>query len=109
MKNVIIILMLVLASCGAPVETSRPIKQQCDIVITDINVCKYSQVRGMTTFCKVPVVVDNGTSGYYYKRYGKLHVGDVIKQDLVFYFRYTNGGTEVCCITDIDVKKFETK
>lgn len=105
---IIMTVVCALMSCGQRFDV--PNKQETittDVVITDVTVSKYSVVKGIVVHNGISMNVDNGTTGYYYKRYN-LAPNQIIKQNLTFSY-YNDYKGYVVMVNDLDVTQYEQK
>ena len=101
-----LVLALVITSCST--KTEGYFKKETintEFKIQDITTYKYSGVKGYIIYNGIKVHVDNGLSGYHYKKY-KLSEGQTIKVTVNIYYYSTPYGYELR-FRDIDVSKYE--
>mgnify|MGYP003651861114 FL=1 len=101
-----LVLALVITSCST--KTEGYLKKETintEFKIQDIITCKYTGVNGYIIYNGIKVHVDNGSNGYYYKKY-KLSEGQTIKVTVNIYYYSTPYGYELR-FSDIDVSKYE--
>lgn len=88
---------------------SETINTEC--YIYHVGQYKYSKVQGYVYYHGIKIEVDNGNTGYYYKKY-KIKPGDIINVQVTIYQKYaftTNPYSDdiVLHASEIDVNKYE--
>ena len=102
----LIVIILFLYSCNNKQE--KYFKSETittDFYITDVNVYKYSKVKGYIIYNNIKVPIDNGNTGYYYKKYNRKP-GDILKSHIILNYFSTNYGYEIV-FGDVNISKFE--
>jgi len=108
----IIILLFIAYGCSSnhsEYEIVENINTNC--YITKVSTFKYSKVQGYIYYKGIKLEINNGNSGYYYKKYN-LKSGDVIITNITIYKRlyyamdpYKND--LILSTSDIDVTNYE--
>lgn len=104
----VILLSLVLMFPSCVLSTDGYIRKEtitASVVIDQVGVYKYSKVEGHINYDGFKIHVDNGNTGYYYKKY-RLVEGQTILVPLTIYYYSTPSGYELR-FDDIDVSRFE--
>jgi hypothetical protein len=78
-----------------------------DFHIKYINTMKYSKVRGYVFYKGFKIYINNGNSGYYYKKYN-LKENDIIKVNLnIYYYDHSYSNGYETFFGDVDLSKYE--
>jgi hypothetical protein len=120
-KNVLktsihLIIIIVCLSFGCTNNTSKPICYETvntSVYITNVFTAKYSKVQGYIYYRNFKLDIDNGNTGYYYKKYN-LTSGDIINGNVTIYQQsyYSNNPYKndlILSTSEVDFSKYEIK
>jgi len=77
--------------------------------ITEVYTAKRSKVYGYIIYKNIKLPIDNGGSGYHYKKYN-LSQGDTLPNTRVtIYQKFINGKKDIIYTSELDVSWYEIK
>lgn len=90
-----VIASFLMTSCMAPSPKYESVRTvQTHVTITNVSVGKYTRVEGFIDYCDIRIPVDNGGTGYYYKKYDLME-GQSIPRTVTIYTATEMGRTYI--------------
>ena len=105
MKNIILILLLFLASCSAEPNPLKVEKIRTKVVITKIYYSSYSHVEGYIYYNNLPILVKSNGQNCCYKHFN-LNLLDTIEKNVSLMY-YNVGGDILIKSSYIDISDYE--
>ena len=107
MKKLILLLtLLLLQSCMSSFKTSRIDTINTNVYVTNVYTAKYSRVEGYIIYKNQKIFVNNGSSGYYYKKYN-IHIGECLPNQRITIYKVKSSNEITYKGSDIDIKYLE--
>lgn len=107
-KIILILIMFIFISCES--YTYKVVETfDTTVHITEVYTAKHSKVNGYIIYKNTKLPIDNGSSGYHYKKYN-LSQGDTLPNTRVtIYQRFVNGKKDIIYTSELDVSWNEIK